>query len=54
MSDVNCRVYTLWLSDEMANTLNHIAVEDNVSVASIIRELIADYIDLRYDDDKWP
>lgn len=47
MSDVNCRVYTLWLSDEMMKRLKHIAVEDNVSVASLVRGLISEYLDMK-------
>ena len=48
MSDLNCRVYTIWLSDEMMKSLKHIAVQDRVSVASIVREILGDYIKVRY------
>lgn len=47
MSDVNCRVYTLWLSDDMMKDIKHIAVEAGVSVASIIRHLVDDYLIIR-------
>lgn len=47
MSDINCRVYTLWINDEMMKDIKHIAVEDGVSVASIIRQLVDDYLTLR-------
>lgn len=47
MSEVNCRVYTLWLSDDMMKDIKHVAVEDGVSVAFIIRQLVDDYLTIR-------
>lgn len=48
MSDVNCRVYTLWLSDDMMKSIKLIAIQDGVSVASIVRELLSVSINIRH------
>ena len=45
--DINCRLYTIWPSDDMMRDIKHIAVNDGVSVAMIVRQLIADYVQAR-------
>lgn len=48
MSDLNdnlgFRLYTLWVHDDTMREIKHFAVDDNVSVATILRTLMEDYV----------
>ncbi|MCJ2105914.1 hypothetical protein MKK70_11110 [Methylobacterium sp. E-041] len=45
--DIGFRLYTLWLCDKTMRQLKHFAVDDGVSVASMVRKLIDEYIRIR-------
>ena len=45
--EVGFRLYTLWVCNDTMKKLKHIAVEEDASVAWIVRQLIEDYVDAR-------